>query len=75
MSLADRTPLMSGGSCGIGLAIAAAPARRGANVIPAAKTDTPDPRLSGTVHIAAAEIEATGGSPLLSSGTFATRHR
>ncbi|HEY0888616.1 MAG TPA: NAD(P)-dependent oxidoreductase [Nocardioides sp.] len=64
MSLDGRTLLMSGGSRGIGLAIAIAAARRGANVVLLAKTDTPDPRLSGTIHTAAAEIEAAGGRAL-----------
>ncbi len=62
--LADRTLLMSGGSRGIGLAIGRAAAREGANVVLLAKTDTPDPRLSGTVHTAAAEIRAAGGEAL-----------
>ena len=61
---ADRTLLMSGGSRGIGLAIALAAARQGANVILLAKTDVPDPRLPGTIHTAAAEIEAAGGKAL-----------
>ncbi|NYJ01748.1 NAD(P)-dependent dehydrogenase (short-subunit alcohol dehydrogenase family) [Nocardioides thalensis] len=64
MSLAGRTLLMSGGSRGIGLAIAVAAARRGANVVLLAKTDIPDPRLSGTIHTAAAEIETAGGNAL-----------
>lgn len=55
---------MSGGSRGIGLAIGVAAARRGANVALLAKTDTPDPRLEGTVHSAAAAIEAAGGHAL-----------
>jgi NAD(P)-dependent dehydrogenase (short-subunit alcohol dehydrogenase family) len=62
--LEGRTLLMSGGSRGIGLAIAVAAAREGANVAILAKTDTPDPRLPGTVHTAAAEIEAAGGQAL-----------
>lgn len=62
--LAGRTLLMSGGSRGIGLAIGLAAAREGANVALLAKTDTPDPRLPGTVHTAAAEIEAAGGQAL-----------
>ena len=62
--LAGRTLLMSGGSRGIGLAIGRAAAREGANVVLLAKTDTPDPRLSGTVHTAAAEIRAAGGEAL-----------
>jgi citronellol/citronellal dehydrogenase len=62
--LAGRTILMSGGSRGIGLAIALRAAREGANVAFVAKTDAPDPRLPGTVHTAAAEIEAAGGQAL-----------
>ncbi|MCM3516358.1 NAD(P)-dependent oxidoreductase [Nocardioides sp. P86] len=62
--LADRTLLMSGGSRGIGLAIALRAARDGANVVMLAKTAEPDPRLEGTVHTAAAEIEAAGGQAL-----------
>jgi citronellol/citronellal dehydrogenase len=56
--------IMSGGSRGIGLAIAVRAARDGANVALIAKTDKPDPRLPGTVHTAAAEIEAAGGTAL-----------
>jgi citronellol/citronellal dehydrogenase len=63
-SLAGRTILMSGGSRGIGLAIALRAARDGANVALLAKTAEPDPRLPGTIHTAAAEIEAAGGTPL-----------
>ncbi|WGX94333.1 NAD(P)-dependent oxidoreductase [Nocardioides sp. L-11A] len=62
--LAGRTLMMSGGSRGIGLAIGLAAAREGANVVLLAKTDIPDPRLPGTVHTAAAEIEAVGGQAL-----------
>ncbi|WP_375504238.1 SDR family oxidoreductase [uncultured Jatrophihabitans sp.] len=61
-SLAGRTLLMSGGSRGIGLAIAVRAARDGANVVLLAKTDSPDPRLPGTVHTAVKEIEAAGGN-------------
>jgi citronellol/citronellal dehydrogenase len=63
-SLAGRTLMMSGGSRGIGLAIGIAAAREGANVVLLAKTDVPDPRLPGTIHTAAAEIEAAGGAAL-----------
>ena len=59
-----RTVVMSGGSRGIGLAIALAAAGRGANVTLLAKTDQPHPRLPGTVHTAAAEIESAGGQAL-----------
>ena len=64
MSLAGKTILMSGGSRGIGLAIALRAARDGANVALLAKTDTPHPKLEGTVHTAAAEIRAAGGRAL-----------
>jgi citronellol/citronellal dehydrogenase len=63
-SLAGRTILMSGGSRGIGLAIALRAARDGANVAILAKTAEPHPQLEGTVHTAAAEIEAAGGQAL-----------
>ncbi|UUZ61483.1 SDR family oxidoreductase [Nocardioides sp. B-3] len=62
--LAGRTMIMSGGSRGIGPAIGIAAAREGANVVLLAKTDKPDPRLPGTIHTAAAEIEAAGGRAL-----------
>jgi len=55
---------MSGGSRGIGLAIALRAAADGANVALLAKTDRPHPRLAGTIHSAASEIEAAGGSAL-----------
>lgn len=55
------TAVMSGGSRGIGLAIALELARGGANLVLLAKTDNPDPRLPGTIHTAVAEIEAAGG--------------
>ena len=56
-----RTLLISGGSRGIGLAIALRAATDGANVVLLAKTDQPHPRLPGTVHTAADEIRAAGG--------------
>lgn len=62
--LAGRTIVMSGGSRGIGLAIATRAARDGANIVLLAKTDKPDPRLPGTVHTAVADIEAAGGEGL-----------
>jgi len=62
--LQGRTILMSGGSRGIGLAIAVRAARDGANVVLLAKTDTPHPRLPGTIHTAADEIRAAGGGAL-----------
>ncbi|WP_285137669.1 NAD(P)-dependent oxidoreductase [Microbacterium sp. lyk4-40-TSB-66] len=62
--LAGKTILMSGGSRGIGLAIALRAARDGANVALLAKTDTPHPKLEGTVHTAAEAIRAAGGRAL-----------
>ena len=63
-SLEGKTIFMSGGSRGIGLAIALRAARDGANVVIAAKTDQPHPKLPGTIHTAAAEIEEAGGGAL-----------
>jgi citronellol/citronellal dehydrogenase len=64
LTLAGRTLLMSGGSRGIGLAVAVRAARDGANVVLLAKTGRPHPKVPGTVHSAAAEIEAAGGKAL-----------
>jgi len=64
MSLKGRTLFITGGSRGIGLAIALAAARDGANVAIAAKTEAPNPKLPGTIHSSAAEIEAAGGRAL-----------
>lgn len=63
-SLAGTTILMSGGSRGIGLAIALRAAQDGANVTLLAKTDRPHPRLEGTVHTAADAVIAAGGKAL-----------
>ena len=60
-SLAGRTMIVSGGSRGIGHAIALGVGSRGANVVLMAKTDLPHPKLPGTVHTAAAEVQAAGG--------------
>jgi len=62
--LYGKTILISGGSRGIGLAIALRAARDGANIAIAAKTDSPHPTLPGTIHTAAAQIEAAGGTAL-----------
>ena len=62
--LAGKTLFVSGGSRGIGLAIATRAARDGANVALVAKTSEPHPKLEGTVHTAAAQIEAAGGRAL-----------
>lgn len=64
MSLRGRTLFVTGGSRGIGLAIAVAAAREGANVAIAAKTAEPHPKLPGTIHTAAAAVEAAGGVAL-----------
>jgi citronellol/citronellal dehydrogenase len=63
-SLQGRTILMSGGSRGIGLAIALRAARDGANVVLLAKTGQPHAKLQGTVFSAAGEVEAAGGKAL-----------
>ncbi|WP_353816551.1 SDR family oxidoreductase [Agromyces sp. SYSU T00266] len=66
--LAGATLLMSGGSRGIGLAIAVAAAREGANIALVAKTVVPDPRIPGTIGAAAAAIEEAGGRALPIAG-------
>jgi citronellol/citronellal dehydrogenase len=63
-SLSGRTLLVSGGSRGIGLAIALRAARDGANIVLMAKTGEPHPKLAGTVYTAAREIEDAGGQAL-----------
>jgi len=64
MSLKGKTLFISGGSRGIGLAIALRAARDGANVTIAAKTAEPHPKLPGTIHTAAEAIEKAGGKAL-----------
>ena len=64
MSLRGKTLFITGGSRGIGLAIALRAAADGANIAIAAKTVTPHPKLEGTIHTAAAEIEKAGGRAL-----------
>lgn len=63
-SLHGQTVLLSGGSRGIGLAIALRAARDGANIVLMAKTGEPHPKLAGTVHTAARDLEAAGGRAL-----------
>jgi citronellol/citronellal dehydrogenase len=63
-TLKGRTLLISGASRGIGLAIALAAAKDGANIALIAKTAEPHPKLEGTIYTAAAEIEAAGGQAL-----------
>lgn len=64
MSLKGKTLFITGGSRGIGLAIAVRAARDGANVAIAAKTAEPHPKLPGTIYSAAEEIEKAGGRAL-----------
>jgi citronellol/citronellal dehydrogenase len=64
MNLKGKTIFISGASRGIGLAIVKRAAADGANVAIAAKTVEPNPKLPGTIHTAAAEIEAAGGKAL-----------
>jgi citronellol/citronellal dehydrogenase len=62
--LRGKTLFITGGSRGIGLAIALRAARDGANVAVAAKSSEPNPKLPGTIHTAAAAVEAAGGRAL-----------
>lgn len=64
MKLKGKTIFISGGSRGIGLAIAKRAARDGANVVIAAKTAEPHPSLPGTIYTAAEQIEEAGGNAL-----------
>lgn len=64
MSLKSSTLFITGASRGIGKAIALRAAREGANVVIAAKTTAPHPKLPGTIYTAASEIEEAGGQAL-----------
>jgi citronellol/citronellal dehydrogenase len=64
MHFKNKTVFITGGSRGIGLEIAKKLASEGANIVIAAKTSEPHPKLPGTIHTAAAEIEAAGGKAL-----------
>lgn len=63
-SLRGKTIFITGASRGIGRAIALRCARDGANVVLASKTSDPHPKLAGTIHSVAAEVEAAGGKAL-----------
>ncbi|MET0984660.1 MAG: SDR family NAD(P)-dependent oxidoreductase, partial [Steroidobacteraceae bacterium] len=63
-TLKDKTLFITGGSRGIGLAIAERAARDGANIVIAAKTAQPHPKLPGTIYSAAEAIERAGGQAL-----------
>jgi citronellol/citronellal dehydrogenase len=64
MSLKGKTLFITGASRGIGLAIATRAARDGANIVIAAKTEAPHPKLPGTIYSAAEELKAAGGDAL-----------
>ena len=64
MSLKNQTVFITGASRGIGRAIALRCARDGANVVIAAKSNEPHPKLGGSIHSVAAEVEAAGGKAL-----------
>jgi citronellol/citronellal dehydrogenase len=64
MSLQNKTVFLTGGSRGIGKAIALKLARQGANIVIGAKTVAPHPKLEGTIYTAAEEIKATGAKVL-----------
>ena len=64
MTLQGKTLFITGASRGIGLAIAKRAAADGANIVVAAKTTEPNPRLPGTIYSAAEEIKAAGGQAL-----------
>ena len=63
-SLQGKTLFITGASRGIGLAIALRAARDGANIVIAAKSDVANPKLPGTIHTAAAAVDAAGGRAL-----------
>ncbi len=63
-NLQGRTLFITGATRGIGLAIALRAARDGARIVVAAKTETPHPKLPGTIHSAAEAIRAAGGEAL-----------
>ncbi|HET6602816.1 MAG TPA: NAD(P)-dependent oxidoreductase [Xanthomonadaceae bacterium] len=63
-SLSGKTLFITGASRGIGLEIALRAAADGANIVIAAKSDVPNPKLPGTIHSAAEAIEAAGGRAL-----------
>ena len=64
MNFKNKTVFITGGTRGIGLAIGKRLAQEGANVVIAAKTVEPHPKLEGTIYTAAAEIDAAGGHGL-----------
>lgn len=75
MSLQGKRIFVTGGSRGIGLAIALRAAQDGAKIAIAAKTTDPHPKLPGTIFTAADEIKAAGEKPLLFNAISAMRTR
>jgi citronellol/citronellal dehydrogenase len=75
VSLAGKVLVMSGGSRGIGLAIALRAARDGAKVAIIAKTEQPHPKLEGTIYTAAEAIRAAGGEALPIAGDVRDEER
>jgi citronellol/citronellal dehydrogenase len=64
MTLSGKTLFITGASRGIGRAIALRAARDGANIAIASKSSVPNPKLPGTIHTVAAEVDAAGGRAL-----------
>ena len=64
MSLKNKTIVITGASRGIGRSIALKSAADGANIVIAAKSAEPHPKLEGTIHTVAAEVETAGGKAL-----------
>jgi hypothetical protein len=67
-TLKGKTLFVTGGSRGIGKAIALRAARDGAHIVIAAKTTEPHPKLPGTIYTAAEEVEKAGGRALACAG-------
>ena len=65
MDFKNKTYFITGASRGIGLAIGKKLASQGANIVVAAKTVEPHPKLEGTIHTAAEEIKKAGGKVLM----------
>ena len=63
-SLKNKTIIITGASRGIGREVALACAAEGANIVIAAKSDQPHPKLEGTIHSVVKEVEAAGGQGL-----------
>ena len=63
-TLNGKTVIVTGSSRGIGLAIALRCAKDGANVVIAAKSEEPHPKMGGSIHESAAAVKAAGGNPL-----------